>query len=128
MILPPLYHWSPSDRREALREQGMRPYADPCVQDGEHRFAYICLATDPQMAWMLSGDLSWTKEVELWDLWQVRLASGDEVHYRSDFGPELHEVRVFTPLPPDRIWLVGTREGEHPAAEPVKPKPARRKR
>lgn len=126
-MLPALYHWSPEGRRAAIRGDGLRPFSEPVVQEGGHAFAYICLGTDPQNAWTLSGDMGWVKEVERWDLWQVRLADGDEVHYRSDFGPRLIEVRVFTPIPGERVWLVGSRDGEHPAAEPVKAAKAARR-
>lgn len=84
--------------------------------EGTVRYAYTCLSPDPQLAWRLSGDLDWVKEIEQWDLWQIRLGEDDEVHYRSDFGPYLVEVRVFTVIPSERAWLVGTRDGEHPVA------------
>lgn len=74
-----------------------------------YAFDHICLSPTPSSAWGLSGDMDWATESEEWDLWQVRLAEGDEVHYRSDFGPVLREVRVKTPIPPDRVWYVATR-------------------
>lgn len=53
--------------------------------------------------------MSWTSEIEEWDLWQVRLQDGDEVHYRSDFGPVLKEIRVYNAIPADRAWWVARR-------------------
>lgn len=125
MLLPALYHWSPSDRREAIRREGLRPYSPPVVHGAgvpDTAFPYLCLGTEPSGAWSLSGDMAWVGDVASWDLWQVRLADGDEVHYRADFGPELREVRLHSVVPADRVWFVGTRE--QPDVRPVDPAPA----
>jgi hypothetical protein len=95
-------------------DRGLHDDSNP--SEGLVRYGYVCMSPDPQLAWRLSGDMDWTKEQELWDLWQIRVADDDELHYRSDFGPHLVEIRAYTPIPPDRIWLVGTRDGEHPPA------------
>jgi hypothetical protein len=72
------------------------------------------------MAWRLSGDMEWMQEVVSWDLWQVTLGELDEVRELPHFGPVLDEVRVYSPIPADRVWLAGWRDGEHPEAEPAK--------
>lgn len=121
MLLPALYHWSPADRRSAIRAEGLRPYCPPTLctggPDGDLSYPYLCLSPTPSSAWGLSGDMDWVSEIEAWDLWQVRLADGDEVRYRGDFGPVLREVRVYNAIPADRIWYVATREC--PCAEKV---------
>lgn len=109
MLLPALYTWSPSDRRRSILAEGLRPYSAPVTHGGEERAPYLCFATTPSAGWGLSGDMSWTSEIEEWDLWQVRLQDGDEVHYRADFGPVLKEIRVYNAIPADRLWLVGAR-------------------
>lgn len=117
MNLPPLYHWTPLERREAIRLEGLRPYQPPAVNqldpefssDWAHGFGCICLGTTPARGWSLSGDMQHVSEVEEWDLWEVVLAENDEVRVRAEFGPEIKEVRVFNPVPADRLWWVGTR-------------------
>lgn len=117
MILPDLFHWSPADRRDAIRSEGLRTYCAPAVSSPGHAFPYLCFSSDPKAAWRLSGDMEWVSEVEEWDLWQVRLADTDEVRYNPSWGPVLEEIRVYNPIPADRIWLVGTRSC--PCAEPT---------
>lgn len=112
MILPALYHWSPTSRREAILRDGLRMDADATVCSGDpigHPFRCICLSPSPSAAWSLSGAMEWCQEIEAWDLWQVRLADGDEVHIRPDFGPVIQEIKVRTPIPADRLWWVGER-------------------
>lgn len=53
------------------------------------------------------GDLG--ERGETWDLWEVELDVGDEVHYVPHFGGGLSEVRVANPIPKRRVWHVGTR-------------------
>lgn len=125
MILPALFHWSPADRRESIQREGLRPYCPAVIStcvDGNGRdlsWPYLCFSPTPSSAWGLSGDMHWATEIEQWDLWQVRLADGDEVHVRSDFGPVIREVRVYGSIPPDRCWWVAMREPQcaRPASE-----------
>ena len=35
MILPVLFHWSPVERRDAIRKEGLRPGCDPTVASGK---------------------------------------------------------------------------------------------
>lgn len=109
MLLPAMYHWSPSDRRDLIRRQGLLPGSESVTSSSP--MEYVCVSPTPSSAWGLSGDMGWTTEVEAWDLWMVRLVEGDEVHVRPDFGPVLREVRVFGAIPPDRCWYVATRAG-----------------
>lgn len=108
MLMPALFHWSPEDRRESILREGLKPYSPP-PPPSEHLWPYICLGTTPSNSWSISGGIALQTEIEEWDLWQVRLAEGDEVHYRADFGPQLVEVRVRGAIPADRVWWVARR-------------------
>jgi len=111
LLLPALFHWAPADRRPSIRAEGLRPYCPPTISTGDNvTWPYLCFSPSPSAAWGLSGDMAWVSEIEQWDLWQVRLADGDEVHYRSDFGPKLTEIRVYNTIPADRCWYVATRQ------------------
>lgn len=123
----PVYHWSPTSRRREIRQNGLRPFSEPVVSAGgdpedpdveAHCWPYLCFGCDPAMAWGYSGDMGYVSEIEEWDLWQVRLEEGDEIHYRAEFGPRIIEVRCATPIPADRCWLVGSREPA--SAEPIR--------
>jgi hypothetical protein len=114
LTLPPLYHWSPLKRHEAIRSQGLQPYSPPPVDEENwpgfaRGFGCICLGLTPSSAWGLSGDMDHMSEIEEWDLWQVNLADNDEVRVRAEYGPQIKEIRVFNPIPPDRLWWVATR-------------------
>jgi len=125
LLLPALYHWSPVDRFEQIRREGLRPHAQPAV--ASISLCYVCLSPTPSAAWGLSGDMPYMSEVDEWDLWQVRLAKGDEVHIRPNFGPEIEEIKVHGPIPPDRVWWVA-RRGSTPATVCLEvPKPAAKK-
>lgn len=106
MILPALYHWSPTERRDIIFLHGLMPNQTNVVASGS--LPHVCLSTSPSMAWTLSGGTGWT-QVEEWDLWQVRLGANDQVHIRPEFGHEINEITVRNVIPPDRIWLVGSR-------------------
>lgn len=115
MILGQLYHWSPGDRRELIRADGLKPYQEPAVRADPaegfaHGYGSISLGFDPAGAWEYSGDLQHMTEHKNWDLWQVLvLADHDQVRIRAEFGPRVHEIKVFNPIPPDRLWWVGER-------------------
>lgn len=106
MILPALYHWSPTSRRADILKFGLMPYSFNVVASGP--LPHICLAPTPSTAWGLSGGTGW-HEAEEWDLWQVRIGPNDEVHVRPEFGDVIKEITVRNVIPPDRIWLVGSR-------------------
>lgn len=60
-----LYHWSPTRNRKSIERRGL----DVGVRSlqGDWRPPYVCFSDDPQLAWILSGQM-WP-EVESWDLW-----------------------------------------------------------
>lgn len=107
MRLSPLYHWSPADRYQSIREHGLRP-AQPSTTAGGP-LQYICLAPDPQTAWSISGAMEYLSEIEYWDLWLAHLGDTDEIHIRSEFGPRVYEIRVRGPVPPNQLWWIGRR-------------------
>lgn len=107
MQLGSLYHWSPAQRFDEIYQAGLRPHAEPTVASGS--LAYICLSPDPSTAWSLSGAMEWVSEVDEWDLWLVRLAKGDHVCVRPEFGPAIEEIKVYGSLPADRLWWVARR-------------------
>lgn len=109
MILPALYHWAPTERRDSIRRGGLQPYSPPTVCSGGLAFPCVCLAPTPSAAWSISGDMDWVSEIEEWDLWQVRLPDGAEVHIRSGFGPRIVEIKVHTAIPADCVWFVAQR-------------------
>lgn len=106
MILSPLFHWSPAARYSKITTEGLRPNQIHTVASVP--LPYVCLGVDPAIAWTLSGAMEWT-EVEVWDLWQVLLAEHDSVQVRPEFGPNMLEVKVHGPIPPDRLWWCGRR-------------------
>lgn len=109
MNLPPLYHWSPSERRVEILQDGLKVFSEPVVH-GAGRAPYLCFGTCPRQAWSLSGDLDWVSEKEEWDLWQIILSKDDDVHIRMESGTYIYEVRTFNSIPADRVWLVAQRE------------------
>jgi len=111
-IVSVLYHWAPTVKREQIALEGLKPFQPPTVHSQDMRAPYICLGPSPSAAWALSGDMGWVSEIEEWDLWQVVLpADGTtEVHVRPFFGNHVEEIKVYTPLAPNCLWLVGTRE------------------
>jgi hypothetical protein len=116
MLLGPLYHWSPADRREQILRDGLQPYAPPAVSGGGEMstiaWPYLCFGLTAKGAWRYSGDMGYDHLSETeWDLWQVALADTDEVHIRAEFGPRVKEVRVHNAIPADRVWWVARRDG-----------------
>lgn len=114
MRIPPLYHWSPVERRKEIRSEGIKPYSMPTVMsDPKLHSPYTCFSSTPSQAWGLSGDFTIGRDggvFEQWDLWQINLAENDEVHIRPEFGPTIQEFKVYTVIPADRVWWVGVRE------------------
>lgn len=121
MILPPLFHWSPADRRKQIIRYGLRPGCRPTIGtistvggsdesgDGRHM---LCLSSSPSAAWGLSGDMRWARDIAAWDLWQINLTDTDEVHILPSWGPVVTEVRVANRIPKSRIWWIARRETE----------------
>jgi hypothetical protein len=107
MRLGVLYHWSPTDRRAGILEHGLLPAQPNTV--ASCALPYVCLGFSPAGAWAISGDTIDDPEEVSWDLWQVQLDLTDQVAIQSEFGPVLREVNVANPIPPARMWWVGTR-------------------
>lgn len=107
MILPALYHWAPTERRDDIFQLGLVP--NRLNTTSSVSLPHICLSTTPSNAWAMSGGTGWT-EIEDWDLWQVRLNENDNVHIRPEFGNIIQEIKVRNVITPDRIWLVGSRK------------------
>lgn len=110
MILPALYHWSPSERRDEISRDGLQPHR-PAVthSDPSMTSPYLSFSPTPSRAWSLSGAMEWVSEVDCWDLWQVRISEGDSICIRPDFGPTIQEIKVYNAIPADRLWHVGER-------------------
>lgn len=107
LVLPPLFHWSPTNRRPNITRRGLRPTC-PTAGRSDDTFAAVCLGTTPSHAWSLSGAL-FAERDETWDLWQVTLDQDDEVHPLPFYGHRLGEIRVANRIPKRRLWLVGQR-------------------
>lgn len=124
LVLPPLFHWSPSDCRANINKRGLRPTCPTAnhqrpfrqdmkrghyvITDQEASFRAVCLGTTPSHAWSLSGNIS-AERGSTWDLWQVILDDDDEVYPMSFFGYRLDEVRVANRIPKSQVWYVATR-------------------
>lgn len=108
MYINSLFHWSPAANRESILQNGLKIYSDPVVHSSGS-FPYLCFGTSPRGAWSLSGNMDWVSDVEQWDLWEITLADYDEVRILPFVGKRPEEVRLYTSLPADRCWLVGTR-------------------
>ena len=124
MIIPVLYHWSPSRNRAGIAKRGLVPRTPvgwlrdvvPMVAklrghevidvEPEQRVG-VCLGTSPWHAWNLSG--AWGKPGEEWDLYSVVTDEGDEVLIRPLQGDVVEEVRVLNRIPKRRVWYVATR-------------------
>lgn len=109
MRLGRLFHWSPTDRRDEILRDGLRLFSVPTVCTGDHRYPSISLSPSPSQGWGLSGDMPQVSEIEWWDLWEVALPERAETHVRPFWGDEIDELKVYTSIPADRLWLVGWR-------------------
>lgn len=129
MILPALYHWSPTIRRASIEQHGLRIYEESVVHsDPELLYPYICFGTTPSNAWGLSADVEWTGEIEEWDLWQHWAKDNERVHVLPTFGGVIQEVRIATPIAIQDLWFVGTRDRYPEVMTKPKPEPKRKSR
>lgn len=104
--LPPLYHWSPTERRKGIERFGLVP--GKLSTDRLWRPPYVALAPSPAEAWQMSGDTARGAAVASWDLWQVWLnVPGEAIPY--DDG-SMREMRVYERVYKRDVWLVATRE------------------
>lgn len=106
-MLGRMYHWSPHERYKEISTQGLVPLSRSTIASGE--LPYVCVAPSAKGAWAYSGDMGWAEDIDRWDLWSVELSDKDECRVRTDWGPKIIEVKVYNPIPPDRLWWVGVR-------------------
>jgi hypothetical protein len=81
------------------------PGQDPTTCTGP--VDYLCLSPTATTAWNLSAATDWTPDGD-WDLWVVRLVDEYDVRLRIEDGL-IVEAHVFDPIPPARLWRIGTR-------------------
>lgn len=121
--LGPLYHWSPRDRLNSIKRNGLLPgkpsiaalEAIERLDEGddltaalaEWRASWVCLATTPVRAWNYSHGAWRTKGT--FDLWSVTLVDSDEVVINPMWGSTIIEVRVHNRIPKSRLVFVGER-------------------
>jgi hypothetical protein len=106
VILHPLFHYSPTERRPAINRRGLVMRSKPVVHT--FRADYLCFSTSPSRAWSLSAGVFGIRGQE-WDCWQVSLDKDDEVEIREFWGNRIDEVRVRNDIPKSRLWLIGSR-------------------
>lgn len=106
--MPALFHWSPVSCRGNINHRGLSPTCPTADQTGGS-FKAVCLGTSPSHAWSLSGAVVGVDGSE-WDLWQVTLSDGDQVHPLPFFGHRLQEIRVANRIPKSQVWHVATRQ------------------
>lgn len=107
MRLDALYHFSPANRRDAIRRDGLIPGSTPVTATEAQ--PHLCFATDPAVAWVLSGGIDWNDHIADWDLWMIRVADTDQLTIVGDTGPYLRDIWIPHPIPARRLWLAGTR-------------------
>jgi hypothetical protein len=118
MRLGAFYHWSPADRHDSIRRDGLVPGSLNVVCS--QPYEYVCLGPDPAAAWALSGavaaDINGFVSPQGWDLWQVDLADTDEIHLRAQFGAVIDEIQVRNRIPAHRVIYLARRSPATPPA------------
>lgn len=112
-----LFHWALSSRRVDIARDGLKVYSEPVQSGGVNPtngneiagWPYLCFSPRPSRAWSLSGDMHGDDGELDWDLWEVKIPPEAHVRLRDQWGPEIVEVRVYTSIPPEYMWLVGQR-------------------
>ena len=97
-----LYHWSPVERRQGIRRQGLKPGSRSL--NNLWRPPYVCLSPSPSQAWGLRGDTE-IPEWDLWTVWSNRI--GKHTIVREDGA--VKEYRVYERIYKRDLWFVGTR-------------------
>lgn len=106
MLLHPLYHWSPVERRAAIARRGLRVSSRPTCDS--IRWDRICASLSPSHAWAHSAGIVGERGSE-WDLWLIQLDHSDEVHVQPLYGNLIGEIRIHNSIPKSRLWRVGSR-------------------
>ena len=102
-----IYHWAPTERRNRILHDGLKPGS--WSRDRLWRPPFICFALDPLTGWRLSGGLDRDNTIGSWDLWQGWTGDVDgyeEIHY--DNGA-VKEIRIYQRIWKRDLWLVATR-------------------
>lgn len=117
--LGPLYHWSPRERLESIKWEGLAPgkpnfhgseYTNPVSGELEHYFQdSLSFSLDPATAWNYSHGC-WASE-GAFDLWMVILEPTDDIQVRTTRGARIHEVRVANRISAKRLNWIGARGG-----------------
>lgn len=99
---PALYHWTPTERLEAIRRDGLVPGSARCVTSTE--VDTVCFGYSPAGAWRLSGAMSWAPQGR-WELLQWRVPDSAAWYDRGDG----EEARTRERVPWTQLWWVGSR-------------------
>ena len=103
-----LFHWSPRDRRDAIKEQGLR--TKQASVDGLWRPPFTCWSDSPSLAWALSGAIHpEIPEGDRWLSWSSRVRKLEMIPF-DDGQPR--EYRVYHNLAPSKFWYVATRKSD----------------
>lgn len=113
MTLNSLYHWSPSENRKRIKQEGLKIGKSVVTHSAGMGCApYLCFACSPSQAWKLSGNMSWVSEIDQWDLWEFWPDQKQPLTVCPVYGNILEEVRCYNSVPANQLWLVGHREPE----------------
>lgn len=107
-----LFHWSPSSRRKQITRRGFVPGS--WSTDRLWRPPFVCFATNPELAWVLSARTSRGQLVNEWDLWAVSSDDLEGFEEITDTYPDtgrsyVKEYRVYHRVMKRHVWFVGTR-------------------
>jgi hypothetical protein len=105
----PLFHWSPTARRNQINRRGLVPGSRSV--DGLWKPPFVCFADSPSLAWALSGQTSRGQAIKSWDLWQMwsDVPTGLEELLFDDDPGRIKEYRVYERIYKRDLWYVATR-------------------
>jgi hypothetical protein len=118
-VLPrafPLYHWSPTERRKSIMWRGLTP--GQWSTDRLWKPPVVCFASNPDLAWSLSGKTARGRQIHSWDLWMLwsdDVPGGYEEivdYYKDSDRSYVKEYRVYERIFKRHLWYVGTRTQE----------------
>lgn len=109
----PLFHWSPHERFKQIKREGLMP--GKWSTDRFWRPPVICLGSNPQLAWALSGGTLRGLQHAVWDLWMVWMSDLDGYEEIWDYYPDsdrtyIKEYRVYQRIYKRDLWYVASRE------------------
>lgn len=119
MRLSTVYHWSPTKNREEIQKNGLKPYMGEYVYENPvtkkqdvWKSPYLCTALNPWTAlcyvWPTFDEHN--EDIKALDLFEIKLRVKDKVQIRNDYTIDIIEVRIWNPIPGDRVTYVATRE------------------